>query len=395
MMMESVKKFLTYDFLFPRIKNFVMLVVLPVLFTFIFGIVYSRVYVEEIPLAVLDMDNSSTSRHILSEFENSVGFHIVKYADSNDEIERLIMERKAAAGLIIPENFQKNVKRMQSPKALFLVDETNIVTGNNALSYGNAIFNSINSELQLNILESQGMVPYAAEQSAKSLSFVERILYEPQMSYMKYVFIGLLGIFIQQTYLGVAAPIFIEEKYRLGKIEFKSKEARRRILMVSLRILLSAALTFVTSALCLYAASKYFGHPLRGSILYGALVQLIYVVNLTAVALMLAAAFESVTHCVQFIMFLSVPTLLTAGYIWPEFMMPGIFEKIAGKVWPLIFFVLPMKEMQMKGVGVDAIRHYITGGIVFALIWIPLGLGLYLIKIIIIKRIFKNEFLQD
>lgn len=383
-------RFLTYDFLLPRIKNFDMLVIIPVLFTIIFGIVYSKVYVEEIPLAILDRDNSSTSRQIIREFENSSGFHIVEYVDSNEEMEQLIKARKAFAGLIIPKNFQNDIKRLQSPKALFLVDETNIVIGNNALSYGNTIFNTINAGLQLNILEGQGMVPYAAEQNVKSLSFVERVLYEPQLSYMKYVFVGLLGIFIQQTYLGVVVPILIEEKYRLSKIRFRSKETTRRAVMVSLRILLLIALTFLSSVLCLSIAAKYFGHPLRGSILYSALVQLIYVVNLTAISLILATVFDNIPHCIQFIMFLSVPTLLTAGYVWPEFMMPPVFEKVVEKVWPLIFFVLPMKELQMKGIGLDAIQTYINGGLIFALIWIPISLFMYLSKITIMKRVLKG-----
>lgn len=375
-----------------RFKNILVLVAVPIIFTFIFGMVYSKVYVEKIPIAILDMDHTHISREVIKGFEKSRGFTIAYYADSYEELETIIKEKTAYSGLIIPNDFQKNLNDLQSPSVLLLVDESNIVIGNNALSYGNKILNTMNLKMQLNILEQKGMTPYIAEQSIKSLSFVERMLYDPQMNYMKYVFMGLLGIFIQQTFLGVVAPILIEERERLSRIRLTSKTNRSTLYRFMGRILAIMILTFVSSAFCLYIARVWFGHPLRGSILYTVLIQVIFLLDITAIALILASIFNNIAHCVQFLMLLSIPTLLTSGYVWPEFMMPKGFGVIIKMAWPLIYYVNPMRYLQIKGAGLDVLAPYILGGLIFALIWLPIGMLLYIRKI---KNEKKNTIMLD
>lgn len=378
-------------FWISRVKNIVILVFIPIIFTFIFGLVYSKVYVEEIPLVVLDMDNTSLSRNIVSQFDYGSGFSVEYYASAYDEMEEIIKTKKAYAGLVIPKNFYKDVKELAAPKVLLVIDETNIVIGNNAMSYGGSILNSYKAMMQMSILESNGIVPYSSEQNLKAISFVERILYDPQMSYLKYIFLGFIGIFMQQTYLGVVAPILINEKYYLCEVSIKSKLGRRKIYMTILRVILEMFLTFVASLTCLFILGKVFGHPLRGSILYSLLLQLIFVVNLTGIALVLAAVFEDVTHCVQFLMFLTIPTFLTSGYIWPEYMMPEGFGGVVKMVWPLIYYINPMRYLHLKEAGFGVIHQYISGGITFAVFWLPIGVVIYLLKILTMKKHAKTD----
>lgn len=386
---SEFKKRLPDDW-FLRLKNLALLVLIPIIFTLIFGMVYSKVYVEEIPLAIFDMDHTSASEELIEAFYDSPGFKIVAYTNSNEEIEEKIMSREAFAGLIIPPKFQENLQELNAPKVLMLIDETNIVIGNNALAYSNSIFNEMNTQLQLNILQKNGMVPYTAEKNLEALSFVGRILYDSQMSYFKYVFIGILGIFIQQTYLGVVAPILIEERHKFSNMNLQ-KETWEGILNLLKRFVFIVLLSFIGSSACLYIAGGYFGHPLRGIVFYTMMIQLILVINLTAISLILGTIFESVSHCVQFIMLLSIPTLLTAGYVWPEFMMPDGFGTVVRMVWPLIYYVNPMRELQLKGVGLDTISPYISGGFKFALFWVPVSMIIYILKIRFIKKVINKK----
>lgn len=376
------------------LKNIFLLTAGPMLFIFLMGLVFSKIYVEQIPMGILDMDNSSMSRNIVKQFQDTSKFNVIYYAQSDEELNEAIKTKKIRAGLIIPRNFAKDATDMKAPKTLLLVDETNIVIGNNALSYGSEILNTVNAKIQLNVLEASGVVPYAAQQSVSSLSFTERILYEPQLSYMRYLLYALIGAVIQQVYIGALAPALIEEKLSMVKMKLRSKQGFRKLLRICAKVLVFAAMACMGATGSLYVAGKYFDLPLRGNVVEYSILLIIFLIDLTAVSFVLAFIFDAMDQCVRFGMFLSVPTLLTAGYVWPEYMMPAHFYNAVEKIWPLVYFINPLKTINLKGADFNAIAPYVHGGIYYALFWLPLGVGLYLFKIAGFKFV-KRKLLKS
>ena len=94
-------------------------------------------------------------------------------------------------------------------------------------------------------------------------------------------------------------------------------------------------LSFVGSLACLLIAHQLGGYPLNGNLISVLLIQAVFLLDLTAVTLFISTFFDDIAHCVQFLMFLSIPTLLTSGYIWPEFSMAPHFGPIIKLIWPL------------------------------------------------------------
>jgi ABC-2 type transport system permease protein len=373
-----------------KLKSIFMLVLFPILFMLIFGYAFSKVYVEQIPFGILDLDNSSTSRSIIDQFKKSEGFKVVYYAQSEDDIKDAINRKKIRAGLIIPKDFDRDVLNMKSPKTILLIDETNLVIGNNALAYGSEILNTLNGKIQLNVLEENNMLPYTSQQAINSLSFTERMLYDPQMSYMKYQLYGILGVLIQQTYLSVLVPILMREKSNIVKIKIKSKQGIKRILIICVKILTCILLSITGAAISLYVAGRYLHLPLRGTVIDDFILFGIFMMNLTALAFVFSFVFKLEENFIRFCMYLSVPTLLTAGYAWPEYMMPSGFAHDVKSIWPLIDLANPLRIINLKGVDLKVILPYIKSGIYYGLFWLPVGIGLYIIKIVVVKAINRK-----
>lgn len=363
------------------LKNIFLLTLGPILFISLLGLTFSKIFVEEIPMAVLDMDNSSVSRNLVKQFKETSKFKVTYYAQSNEELNEAIKSKKVSVGLIIPHNFAKDANAMKAPKTLLLIDETNIVIGNNAMSYGSEILNTVNAGIQLNVLQANGMVPYTAQKSVGSLSFTERILYDPQLSYMRYLLYAMVGAVVQQVYIGALAPALIEEKLSMVKMKLRSKEGVRKLLKISVKVLVFALMAAAGTTGSLYVAGKYFYLPLKGSLVDYFILLAVFLLDLTAVSFIFAFIFDAMDQCVRFSMFLSVPTFLTAGYVWPEYMMPMGFFSVVKKLWPLAYFINPLKTINLKGIDFNVIAPYVQGGIYYALFWLPLGVGLYLFKI--------------
>lgn len=359
---------------FPFLKNIFVLTLIPLFFTGLFALVYSKTYVEEIPLAVLDLDQSQVSRTLVQSFEDSVGFSIAFYANSEGQIQEAMLNGKIHGALILPEGFEADLSRQQSPRVLVFIDGTNIFVGNSAYAYAANIIGTVNAGIQISVLDAGGMVPYVAEQTVKTLSFTERVLYVPQMGNFVYAFSGFLGIFLQQTYISVLAPILLREKRRLKAFPPEAGQRKLAAARVAKESFVYGLFTFIPLIGCLLLAHFVGGYPLNGSLFLTLTLHMVFLLDLTAITIFIAVFFVDTSNCIQFIMLLSIPSFLTSGYIWPGFAMPPYFEMLVKAMWPLHYFVLPLRDTMLKGTGFGEAMPYLAGGILFAALWFPIAL---------------------
>ena len=82
---------------------FFMLVV-PVMQTIIFGYAIDT-QIENIPLAVYDLDGRSRGRELAETFANTRRFKIVQYCQDSESFRRSLTAGRAKAGLLIPQNY--------------------------------------------------------------------------------------------------------------------------------------------------------------------------------------------------------------------------------------------------------------------------------------------------
>lgn len=370
-----------------KIRPPLILVFIPILFTVLFGVVMSPVYVDNIPIAIFDRDNSTESRAIKDGFQDCSIFNVTENVKSTDEIEEAILLGDIKGALIIPENFGRELKSKTGAEVLMLVDGTNFLIGNNIQLYGNTILSMANASVQMKMLEAGGMVPYMAEQSIYTLNIADRVLYNPQLGYFYYLFAALLGLFVQQTILAVTPTILIEEKKRLKNQEWgvDGRPVRLQISKVGVKVGVYALLNTISMISCFLIADKFFAYPMNGRLAYLLLIHLVFLLDCFGVSLVLASIFDDATHCIQFVMFLAIPTILTCGYGWPEYMMAPGFAPVMKAVWPLYYYVNPLKDLMLKGAGWDVIGHYVAGGLLFAAFWIPTGMILFNHKVKILK----------
>lgn len=90
----SIKENFKFKIRPVTIKNILLLVLGPIIVAALFGFVFSKIYIEEIPMGVLDMDNSSVSRNITKQFKETSRFNVCYYARSEEELNEAIKTKK-------------------------------------------------------------------------------------------------------------------------------------------------------------------------------------------------------------------------------------------------------------------------------------------------------------
>lgn len=362
-----------------KLRPYLILLFIPMLFTVLFGEVMSPVFVEHIPIAVFDMDNSTNSRTIADSFYDCSVFDITEDYNSYQDIEDHILSGDICGAVILPEGFGKDLKAKTGAKAEILVDGANFLIANNLQLYASTILATMNAGIQIKLLESGGMVPYSAEQSVYTLNIADRALYNPQFGYFYYLFAGLLGLFVQQTILAVTPIVLINEKERIRQCSDYNdlKDSRFHIGNTAYKLGVYVMLNTISMLICLTLANKLYAYPIAGGLGKVLIVHIVFLLCLFGISLVIASFFDDTTHSIQFVMFLAVPSFLTCGYGWPEYMMSPGFAPVMKAVWPLYYYVNPMKDLMLKGAGWNVIGYSVRGGLIFAAVWITLGLILY------------------
>src|SRR5215831_4339518 len=114
---------------FSRDKLTVMLaLVLPLILMWLIGTCISLT-VHDLPVAIKDMDQTPLSRHYVEILGASITFRVVPMP-ATGAIDAPLDHEQARAVIVIPEHFERDLRRGQSPDVQWLIDGTDANTAN-------------------------------------------------------------------------------------------------------------------------------------------------------------------------------------------------------------------------------------------------------------------------
>jgi len=341
-------------------KNFGMMLILivgPIFLTLLFGGVYSHEYVKDIKIAVLDEDNSSISELVINNFATNERFIIDYYPQSRQELQELIDNGKAAMGVYIPPEFEKNVTTFNSSQILLITDGSNLVVANNAYAQAVSIIQTISAGIEIKLLGGKGLIPQNATNMALAFNLQDRVLYDTKMTYMNYLLVCFIAVFIQQMLMAAYGRIIIEDKQFIkeGKLYVKALGIMTACLMVMLPALFTVLIII-----------KYlFKIKLVGNLMIVFLMTIIFAFTLLGPAFALADYTKKRVRFSQISFMLSLPTFVASGAVWPVEQMPKGVQVLSKLLWPLINYAKPMQEIIVKG----REGYTVIPEIIFMLIW--------------------------
>ena len=357
-------------------------VVSPILTLFLLAYVWSNVFVQNIPFAIVDKDNTALSRTIIAQLSNCPELDITTFFDSESELEQAIKDRKVYGGVIIPDNFSMDVSMKKSPKAEVLVDGTNMLIGGNALSGAATVLGTLSAGTELKMLQGNGMYPSIAKTAMGTFSYVQRIMYDSQGSYIRNMSYTLIILVIQMTFLtSFFIPLMIKRKKAFAEMKICSKRFIFNLIDIMLRILLYIVVITVSSFIGLCLIKKYFSLPMKGEIWIYCVLMAAFFFNLVGFGLVFGAILKKMDYFVLTYSLWSSPFTLVSGVAYPFYMMPAGLVKIIKAIVPLVQVAVPLKMLNLKGCGWDAVLPYFKESVLYSICWISAGLVLYTISV--------------
>lgn len=306
--------------------------------------------VTDIPTAVLDHDNSSTTRALIRSYTSSGYFRVVRYLNDASEIQETLDEGRSSIVLVFPEGFGRDIQTQQGGTVQLLADGSETNTGTIALSYAQLIANRFSQDILLERVS-------RAMPGLRGLPQVNpelRVWYNPDLRSRSFMVPGVLALLLMVMTLILTSLAIVKEK-EIGTLEQLIVTPLRPSQLIIGKLLPFVIIGLVDVGLVVLISTLVFSIPVKGGV--GLLFLLSLVFLLTTLGLGLFVSTVSRTQqqaMMSSIFFLMLPMIFFSGFVFPIENMPYIIQIITYFL-PLRYFFVIIRGLFLKGVGLEVL----------------------------------------
>lgn len=326
-----------------------VLFLIPVLYLLIFGYLYSAQKVRELPVLVVDEDNSYLSRELIRAYDQSETFRIAGYALSEAQAQKEIDAGRVQAVLIIPAGLTADLREGKSPALLTLINGSNMIIANAATRAASEIVNTFAAGTTLRLMEAAGINAEKARHALQPILFRYRVLYNPTFNYTNFLLPGLLGAVIQQVLLLGVALAIAREKEQGTWVRLLQGAGELRAVLLG-KGLVYFAIGCVNILLTFALLHWLWGVPIKGNGLLLFAFNLLFIVALVAVGLTASLFSQTQLEATQITMLIAMPSFLLSGYTWPLLAIPAPLKALSF-ILPLTYYTHGLRAVMDRGQG--------------------------------------------
>jgi len=186
----------------------------PVAMLFVLGYAITN-DVRNIPLAVLDRDQSSQSRALLDAYRAADYFRLDYFISSEDEMRYLIESNKARAAIIIPPDYGKELTVGRIAHVAFIIDGSDPNVAATALSAAILVGQAQSSRV---LVERASRAGRGTALTSLPVDVRAQVWYNPGMVTAYYMIPALIGMILQFLTTFLTSTSIVRERER-GTIE--------------------------------------------------------------------------------------------------------------------------------------------------------------------------------
>lgn len=332
-----VKAFYLYKKRHPkRVMTFLVFIVVPLVTGLILGYEMSSDVAVEIPTIVVNHDNSAFSHDFVKYVSDSEFFDVVEQADNDARVEEAIYQRDAYVGVIVPDDFYRDLKNGKAPKILAVYDGSTLAALSSSTSAMTEIIETLKTAYMMNIYEGKlNVAPESVMNHAVPIDVTYRLLFNPARSFRNFVLPGMLAALIQ---VGISC-MGAERAGELRRTNSRFSEHLKAIAQWGGLGAISIAITLLEQYL-------FFDMPYKGSLMGGILLTYLYATSILLIGYLVGSVIPDRTFASQVAAVIVLPTTILGGYTWPALAMPVFFQKLA-KVIPFYYYGNEIRSLCM------------------------------------------------
>ena len=324
--------------------------------------------VNNIRLALLDMDKTPISRELISAFTAANYFRISDYLVSQKEITPLLDRGDVRVVLSIPAGFSKDILHERTAEVQLITDGTDSNSTSIVLGYAGSIASDYNDKLQEERLGRKGTTisPIQIETESRAWYNTNQ---ESKFYYVPSLIATMLFIFsLMLTSIGI-----VREK-EIGTIEQVMVTPIRGIEFILGKTIPYMITGYITMTFMLLVAYLLFNVHVQGSLLllYG--LTGIYLAGNMGIALLISGSAATQQQALLTSFLILMPSVMLSGFLFPISNMPDPV-RYATVINPMRWYLDILRGIVMKDVGVFALWPAILAQSFLAITFLSLAIG--------------------
>ena len=342
-------------------RTLVITFAIPVVQLFLLGYA-ANTDVRNVPLAVFDQSHSAAGRRLLDAYRAADYFKLTYVVDSEDELRALIDTGDARAGLIIPSTYGQQISGGQPVQIAFVLDGSDPTVAATALSAATLIGESHSINLLVERLNQRGLPDVFQSQ----VNVRTQIWYNPDLESAYFMVPALIGMILQMQATMLTSIAIVRERER-GTIEQLIVTPLRAWELVVGKLIPYVIIAFFNTLEVLVIGTLWFDVPVRGSLSLLLALSGLFLVPSLGIGLVISTGAKTQHEAMMLSFFTMMPSIFLSGFLYPLAAMPKVLQWISAVI-PLRYYLIIVRSLVLKGVGIEAVLDETLALAVFGVI---------------------------
>lgn len=329
----------------------------PILYGIIFGAVYQKGKFTDLPVMVVDKDNSAMSTKFIDMLDDMDVLKVVNVKHESIDMRTVLMNDKALAAVVIPDGFEADLLQNRHPEINAYVNNANLMTSSYVSRALLTAGGTLNAGIKIGAMQKQGLPAAVASSQYEAFHSNTFRLYNPASNYMIYSWPSYLAIILQTVTIVVMALSFTSE-YEANTFKELCQKSKAVSMMMAIKVIpywiISIGLAGILA--CFYVI---FREPFPKHIPDAAIIFFLFIAAATFMGMVASIIFKTQLRAVQFLMVLSMTIYIVSGYSWP-FDQTGWAARMFAYIFPMMPFVNGYRILLFQSGTLNDISDYTT-----------------------------------
>jgi ABC-2 type transport system permease protein len=355
-------------------RSLVLILVMPVLLTFLFGKALETGELRNIPSVILNLDGSPESNVVSTAFSTYDEVQILREVSTLDEAQSLLAHGKIKAAIIIPKGFMRQIEAGEEAQLQLLLDGTDNNSAPIVEGVAQRVIQRYNTERAIRGLWARGVRPDRGLRLIRPVYVQSEIRYNPGRQYLSYVMPGVIGLTLQLLTVMLMAISIPRERER-GTLDQLMASPITRAELILGKLAPYFGISLLNVGTILFVADRWFGIPVADRLAHLILLCALFVLTSLATGLLISAVSRSQFQAVQIAVFYVLPVFMLSGAYAPLEAIPEYIRPIS-YLFPLMYFSRAVRAVTLRGADLLQIWQDVTvlsGFVVVFLYWAVLS----------------------
>jgi ABC-2 type transport system permease protein len=315
--------------------------------------VFSAGVPRNLPVGIIDLDNTTMSRKISMWIGATPEADVVKHYPNREEAYQEMKEGMIDAIVIIPDETEKNILKGRGETIQVFINNTNILKGGYLQKGIYKALATLSGGIKLQFAMKSGLMQTQAMAKIQPVKLQQHVLFNPFGNYSYFLLTALLPLMIVVfTLLSSVFAVGVEVKEGTGPNWLEHSSG-------SVIVALAGKLTPYTILLLINAMVMnvvlfvQMGTPLRGSFAFICLTEAALIVTYQLLGVLLVSVTANLRLGLSLASAYSMMALTFSGLTFPQFSMP-LAARIFSYFFPFTYWTKIFISQAMRG---EAIVH--------------------------------------